>query len=159
MAFFKTPGIERLYSGVTKITPFDFCSFSRNASQSAGGAASRSWLKKEMPPSVVTASLSAAGASLASAFATFSVKLSLRRLPTIATTWWGMGCPFSSRNRQLHLTRIARWMQVQGPSIFGNAVFAQFRRRKVLALSDELPKQRGDRNIAEGEDRRPQIGN
>ena len=37
MAFFSTPGIERLYSGVTNSTPFDFCSFSRNASQSAGG--------------------------------------------------------------------------------------------------------------------------
>ena len=37
MAFFNTPGIERLYSGVTNSTPFDFCSFSRNASQSAGG--------------------------------------------------------------------------------------------------------------------------
>ena len=49
MAFFNTPGIERLYSGVTNSTPFDFCSFSRNASQSAGGLASRSWLKKEMP--------------------------------------------------------------------------------------------------------------
>ena len=37
MAFFNTPEIERLYSGVTNSTPFDFCSFSRNATQSAGG--------------------------------------------------------------------------------------------------------------------------
>ena len=85
MAFFSTPGIERLYSGVTNSTPFDFCSFSRNASQSAGGVASRSWLKKEMPCSVVTSSFSEAGASFASALAILSVKLSLRRLPTIVT--------------------------------------------------------------------------
>ena len=85
MAFFSTPGIERLYSGVTNSTPFDFCSFSRNASQSAGGAASRSWLKKEMPSSVVTSSFSEAGASLASALAILSEKLSLRRLPAMVT--------------------------------------------------------------------------
>ena len=85
MAFFSTPGIERLYSGVTNSTPFDFCSFSRNASQSAGGVASRSWLKKEMPCSVMTSSFSEAGASLASALAILSEKLSLRRLPAMVT--------------------------------------------------------------------------
>ncbi len=37
MAFFSTPGIERLYSGVTNSTPSDFWIFSRNATQSAGG--------------------------------------------------------------------------------------------------------------------------
>ena len=42
ISFFNTPGIERLYSGVTNSTPLDFCNFSRNASQSAGGAASKS---------------------------------------------------------------------------------------------------------------------
>src|SRR5258707_5516664 len=104
MAFFSTPGIERLYSGVKNSTPFDFCSFSRNASQSAGGAASRSWLKKEMPCKVVTSSFSEAGASLASAWAILSEKLSLRRLPTIATTLWvAMGFPSGSRNGCLHL--------------------------------------------------------
>jgi len=74
MAFFRTPGIARLYSGVMKMTPFDFCSFSRKASQSAGGFASRSWLKKEMPCSVITSSLSEPGASFASALATLSEK-------------------------------------------------------------------------------------
>ena len=39
MAFFSTPGMARLYSGVTKMTPSDFWSFSRKASQSAGGLA------------------------------------------------------------------------------------------------------------------------
>ena len=91
MAFFSTPGMARLYSGVTKRTPSDFCSFSRNASQSAGGAPSRSWLKKEMPCSVMTSSLSDAGASLASALAILSEKLSLRRLPTIVTMVGGHG--------------------------------------------------------------------
>src|SRR5438552_10057444 len=90
MAFFNTPGIERLYSGVTNRTPFDFCNFSRNASQSAGGAASRSWLKNEMPCNVVTSSLSEAGASFASALAILSVKLSLRRLLTIVTMECGV---------------------------------------------------------------------
>ena len=85
MAFFRTPGIARLYSGVTNSTPCDFCSFSRKESQSAGGLASRSWLKKEMPCSVVTSSFSEEGASLASAFAIFREKLSLRRLPTMVT--------------------------------------------------------------------------
>ena len=32
MAFFSTPGIARLYSGVTMMTPFEACSFSRKAS-------------------------------------------------------------------------------------------------------------------------------
>src|ERR1700756_5720829 len=99
MAFFRTPGIERLYSGVTKIKPFDFCSFSRKASQSAGGAASRSWLKNERPLSVTTSIFSGSGVSLASAFAIFSEKLSLRRLPTMVRMWWGMGCPSNGRER------------------------------------------------------------
>src|SRR5262245_12912640 len=86
MAFFSTPGIERLYSGVTNRIPFDCCSFSRNDSQSGGGFASRSWLKKEMPCGVMTSSFSEDGASLASALATFSEKLSLRRLPAMVTT-------------------------------------------------------------------------
>ena len=95
MAFFNTPGIERLYSGVTNSTPFDFCSFSRNASQSAGGLASRSWLKKEMLSSVVTSSFSEAGASLASALAILSEKLSLRSEPTMVTmVWVAIGYPF-----------------------------------------------------------------
>ena len=85
MRFFSTPGIARLYSGVTNSTPCDFCSLSRNASQSAGGFASRSWLKKEMPSGVITSSFNEAGASLASALAIFSVKLSLRRLPAMVT--------------------------------------------------------------------------
>src|SRR4029079_3471706 len=89
MAFFSTPGIERLYSGVTNSTASDFCSFSRNASQSAGGADSRSRLKKEIPPSVGTSSFSEAGASLASALAILSEKLSLRSEPTIVTLVWG----------------------------------------------------------------------
>ena len=94
MAFFNTPGIERLYSGVTNSTPFDFCSFSRNASQSAGGLASRSWLKKEMLSSVVTSSFSEAGASFASALAILSEKLSLRSEPTIVTmVWVAIGYP------------------------------------------------------------------
>ena len=94
MAFFSTPGIERLYSGVMNSTPLDFCSFSRNASQSAGGLASRSWLKKEMLSSVVTSSFSEAGASFASALATLSEKLSLRSEPTIVTmVWVAIGYP------------------------------------------------------------------
>jgi hypothetical protein len=95
MAFFRTPGIERLYSGVTNRTPFDACSFSRNASQSAGGFASRSWLKKERPCGVITSSLSVAGASLASTLAILSEKLSFRRLPTMVTMWCAvaMRCP------------------------------------------------------------------
>src|SRR6202051_4721435 len=101
MAFFNTPGIARLYSGVTNKTPFDFCSFSRNATQSAGGVASRSWLKNEISFSVVTSSFSDAGASLASALAILSVKLSLRRLPAMTTTLWGvaMGCPLVAGRR------------------------------------------------------------
>ncbi len=83
MAFFKTPGMARLYSGVTKMTPSDFWIFSRSATQSAGGAPSRSWLKKETPCKVMTSSFSVSGASLAIALAILSVKLSLRRLPTM----------------------------------------------------------------------------
>jgi len=82
---FNTPGIERLYSGVTNRTPSDFCSFARNAIQSAGGAASSSWLKLEIPCGVTTSSFSDAGASLASALAILSEKLSLRRLPAMVT--------------------------------------------------------------------------
>src|ERR1700682_3158177 len=98
MAFFNTPEIERLYSGVTNSTPFDFCSFSRNASQSAGGVASRSGLKNEMSCSVTTLSLSVSGASLASAVAILRVKPSLRRLPTMTTTLYGVaiGFPFEA---------------------------------------------------------------
>src|SRR5271155_4763755 len=98
MAFFKTPGIERLYSGVTNRTPSDFCSFSRNASQSAGGEASRSWLKNEMPCNVVMSSLSEAGASFANVLAILSEKLSLRRLPTMVTMGCGVAMGFPSRN-------------------------------------------------------------
>jgi hypothetical protein len=52
-------------------------------------------LKKEMPCSVVTSSLSEAGASLASALAILSEKLSLRMLPTIVTMLWAIGFPSS----------------------------------------------------------------
>src|ERR1700680_2924412 len=109
MAFFRTPGIDRLYSGVTNSTPFDFCSFSRNASQSAGGAASRSWLKNEISCKVVTSSFSEAGASLASAWAILSEKLSLRRLPTIATTLWvAIGFPCFEPEGCGHLSQIGQ---------------------------------------------------
>src|SRR5579871_1889346 len=95
MAFFKTPGMARLYSGVTKITPADFWIFSRNASQSAGGLASRSWLKKEMPCGVTTSSFNDAGASLANALAILRVKLSLRRLPAMTRMGCGADMVFS----------------------------------------------------------------
>jgi hypothetical protein len=39
MAFFKNPGTERLYSGVTKRTASAPRTWSRNATQAAGGAA------------------------------------------------------------------------------------------------------------------------
>ncbi len=90
MAFFNTPGIERLYSGVTITTPSDFCSFSRNATQSAGGLASRSWLKNDNPSRVTTSSLIEGGASLASALPTLSENASLRRLPIMTATLWAM---------------------------------------------------------------------
>src|SRR6267142_5736941 len=120
MAFFSTPGIERLYSGVTNSTPFDFCSFSRKASQSVGGAASRSWLKNEMSCSVVISSFSVSGASLASALAILSVKLSLRRLPTIVTMgcgaaideilcWNGTGCLASRTCKKMQVHEIGFW--------------------------------------------------
>src|SRR6266700_2785321 len=109
MAFFRTPGIERLYSGVTNNTPFDFCSFSRNASQSAGGAASKSWLKKETSCRVVTSSFNDAGASLARALAILSDKLSLRREPTIVTTvWLAIGFPFEAGTTASHLAASAK---------------------------------------------------
>src|SRR2546430_1868172 len=127
MAFFKTPGMARLYSGVTNSTPCDFCNFSRKASQSAGGFASRSWLKKEMPCSVVTSSLSEGGASLARALAILSEKLSLRRLPTMVTMWCvAIECPsIESGNVSADINRIARNMQVHASSDFGNAAFAE----------------------------------
>src|ERR1700682_6348198 len=98
MAFFNTPEIERLYSGVTNSTPFDFCTFSRNASQSDGGVASIPGLKNEMSCKVTTLSLSVSGASLASALAILRVKPSLRRLPTMTTTLYGVaiGFPFEA---------------------------------------------------------------
>src|SRR5258708_7607108 len=109
MAFFNTPEIERLYSGVTNNTPFDFCSFSRNATQSAGGDASRSRLKNEISCKVVTLSFTLSGASLANALAILRVKLSLRRLPTITTTVFGlaMGFPFDAD---------AGWLPCRHPS-------------------------------------------
>src|SRR3954451_20236724 len=94
MAFFNTPEIERLYSGVTNNTPFDFCSCSRNDSQSAGGFAFRSWLKNDRPCHVITFSLSVSGASFANALAILSVKLSLRRLPTMTAMLCGVAMGF-----------------------------------------------------------------
>src|SRR3984885_10138799 len=91
IAFFNTPEIARLYSGVTNNTALDACSISRNFTQSAGGAASRSWLKNEMPCKVTTLSFNVSGASFASALAILREKLSLRRLPTMTATLYGAG--------------------------------------------------------------------
>src|SRR5690349_16906223 len=66
-----------------------------------------------MPFSVVTSSFSEAGASLASALAIFSEKLSLRKLPTMVTILWvAMGFPWDflreKRNAGFTYARTAR---------------------------------------------------
>src|SRR6185312_3106651 len=89
MAFFRTPGTERLYSGVTNRTASAFLIRSRKLTQSAGGVASRSWLKNDNPPSVTTSSLSDDGASFVRALASLRENDSLRRLPTMTATLYG----------------------------------------------------------------------
>ena len=44
IAFFSTPGTERLYSGVTNSTASASAIFCLNAAEAAGGLASSSWL-------------------------------------------------------------------------------------------------------------------
>src|SRR6266566_5601054 len=64
---------------------------------------------------VVTFSFSMSGASLASALAILSVKLSLRRLPTIVTMLYGAaigGDPLLKRNRLPCTSRTCQKMQV-----------------------------------------------
>src|SRR6267142_1644587 len=63
----------------------------------------------------VTSSFSVSGASLASALAILSVKLSLRRLPTIVTMLYGAamgGDPLLERNRSPCTSRTREKMQV-----------------------------------------------
>src|SRR6266478_8350006 len=63
----------------------------------------------------VTSSFRVSGASLASALAILSVKLSLRRLPTIVTTLYGAaigGDPLLERNRLPCTSRTCKKMQV-----------------------------------------------
>src|SRR6266576_4762393 len=63
---------------------------------------------------VTTFSFNVSGASLVSALAILRVKLSLRRLPTMTTTLFGvaMGCPFLKRNRRPRRNPAGRKMQV-----------------------------------------------
>src|SRR5215210_4059919 len=59
-------------------------------------------------------SLSVSGASFVKALAILSVKLSLRRLPTMTTMFWmAMGCPFGARmGFEPNLAKPRRKMQV-----------------------------------------------
>src|SRR5690554_2203558 len=83
IAFFKTPGTERLYSGVRNKIPSTALIFSFNATHSFGGFASRSSLnigRQDMFNSSIDKD---SGAIAINALAVFRLKDSLRRHPTI----------------------------------------------------------------------------
>src|SRR5258708_25167743 len=69
---------------------------------------------------VTTLSLSDSGASLANALAILSVKLSLRRLPTITTTLYGLaiGFPFDADAGLGWLASLSQRLQRRFPRIF-----------------------------------------
>src|SRR5690606_36065580 len=83
MAVFKTPGTERLYSGVKNKKPSAARICSRKATHSFGGDPSRSSLNHGRPAMLTNFIDSDSGASDISVLAVFRLKDSLRRLPTI----------------------------------------------------------------------------
>jgi hypothetical protein len=82
MAFFSTPGIERLYSGVTNSNPEAACSSAFSRLTGAAWLASSSWLYRGRSPISTWLKLKSAGPSLASAVANWRLSDSRRRLPT-----------------------------------------------------------------------------
>src|SRR5450631_396681 len=86
IAFFRRPGTERLYSGVTNSTASDFCICCLKAAEAADGLASLSWLYSGKLPISTISSLSVGGARAISALASLRLNDSLRRLPTITAT-------------------------------------------------------------------------
>src|SRR5439155_6842104 len=84
--FFKPPGTERLYSGVTKSSASAAAICWRNVSHAAGGLSSRSWLYSGSSPISTALICSAAGDMAISAFAILRFSEPLRRLPTRTAT-------------------------------------------------------------------------
>ncbi|MCY1361597.1 hypothetical protein D9M69_482670 [compost metagenome] len=83
MAFFSTPGIERLYSGVTNSTP---CAAATSLLRRFTGAAwlpSSSWLYSGRSSMRRVSNVKSDGARCASASASLWLNESLRRLPTM----------------------------------------------------------------------------
>src|SRR5450631_929865 len=88
IAFFNTPGTERLYSGVTKRNAPACWICCLNAAEAAGGFASSSWLYKGNWPISTISILRLGGAMLISALATLRLNDALRRLATRTATLW-----------------------------------------------------------------------
>src|SRR5215472_18420767 len=86
MAFLSTPGIERLYSGVTNSTASAALILLLNATHEAGGFASMSWLKNVSSAISMISGSSVGGATLMNVLAILRLKDSLRRLPTTMAT-------------------------------------------------------------------------
>src|SRR5690606_17931320 len=83
IAFFKTPGTERLYSGVKNKRPSAALISFRKSTHSFGGFSSKSSLNQGSPDMSKSSIDKDSGAIAIIALAVLRLKDSLRRLPTI----------------------------------------------------------------------------
>src|SRR5688572_19600448 len=106
MAFFSTPDIERLYSGVTKISPRAALISAFKRFTGSAGLASSSWLYRGRSSILTSLKETSAGASLEIAVASLRLNESRRRLPTTtAIGYWLTRSPFGVLSRTYRALR------------------------------------------------------